>query len=98
MTAWIIAIIAGALIGYIGSLVMRTNNQQGAFANIIIGIVGAALGRWIFGDILHFGTAASAGSFSLMGLVWGVVGAVALIAVLKMFHVLGTDGRDSSNL
>lgn len=85
---WIIAIIAGALIGWIASLIMKTDAQQGALANIVIGIVGALLGRWIFGDLLGIGGAASAGALSLMGLLWGIVGAVILIAILKAFRVM----------
>ena len=45
---WIIAILVGALIGWLASLVMKTDAQQGAIANILVGIIGAALGRWIF--------------------------------------------------
>lgn len=91
MLAWIIAIVAGALIGYIASLFMKTDAQQGTLANIVIGIIGAALGRWIFGDVLGIGGAQAAGSFSWYGLLFGVLGAVVLIAVLKFFRVLGSD-------
>jgi len=86
---WIIAIIVGALIGWIASLLMHTDAQQGALANIIIGIVGAALGRWIFSDILGWGGAAAAGSFTVAGLIWGVLGAIILIAILKLLNVFG---------
>jgi len=91
MVAWIIAIVAGALCGYIASLLMHTDSQQGPLANIIIGILGAALGRWVFGDLLGIGSAASAGAFNLYGLLWGVLGAVVLIAILKFFNVMGSD-------
>lgn len=85
---WIVVLIVGALIGWIASLIMHTDAQQGALANIVIGIVGALLGRWLFADVLGFGSAAAAGGFSLMGLVWGVLGAVILIAILKAFRVM----------
>ena len=84
---WIIAIIVGALIGWIASMIMKTDAQQGALANIVIGIVGSVLGRWIFGTVLGIGSAAAAGSFNLSGLLFGVLGAVILIAILKMFKV-----------
>lgn len=85
---WIIAILVGALIGWLASLVMGTDARQGALANIVIGIVGSALGRWLFGDVLHIGGAVAAGSFSLLGLLWGVLGAVVLIFILRALRLL----------
>ena len=85
---WIAVILVGGLIGWLASLVMKTNGQQGAIANVLIGIFGAALGRWIFGDLLNIGGAQVAGAFSLIGLVWGVIGAAILIVILRSFRVL----------
>ncbi|MBF6593968.1 MAG: GlsB/YeaQ/YmgE family stress response membrane protein [Thermaceae bacterium] len=85
---WIVAILVGALIGWLTSLMMGTDARQGALANIIIGIVGSALGRWLFADVLHIGGAAAAGSFTLLGLLWGVLGAVVLIFLLRAIRVL----------
>lgn len=85
---WIVAILVGALIGWLASLVMGTDARQGALANIIIGIVGSALGRWLFADVLHIGGAVAAGSFTLLGLLWGVLGAVVLIFLLRAIRVL----------
>ncbi len=85
---WILAILMGALIGWIASIIMRTDEQQGAIANILIGIVGAALAQWLFGSILGIGSATAAGAVSLWGLVWGLVGAVILIGILRAVNVL----------
>jgi uncharacterized membrane protein YeaQ/YmgE (transglycosylase-associated protein family) len=85
---WIILIIVGALIGWIASKIMATDAQQGALANIGVGIVGALLGRWLFADVLGIGGAAAAGTLSLGGIIWGIVGAVILIAILKALKVL----------
>lgn len=85
---WIIAIIVGAIIGWLASIIMGTDWEQGAIANIAIGIVGSLLGKWIFADILGIGGAYSAGSFSLVGIFWGVVGAIVLILILKALRVL----------
>ncbi|GHF58211.1 putative membrane protein YeaQ/YmgE (transglycosylase-associated protein family) [Deinococcus metalli] len=49
--------LVGALAGWLASILMNTHPQQGALLNILIGIVGAMLGRWILGDLLHIGTA-----------------------------------------
>jgi uncharacterized membrane protein YeaQ/YmgE (transglycosylase-associated protein family) len=85
---WIIALLVGALIGWLASLIMKTDAQQGALMNIVIGIVGSLLGRWLFGDVLRLGGATAAGSFNLMGIIWGVLGAVILIGILKALKVL----------
>jgi uncharacterized membrane protein YeaQ/YmgE (transglycosylase-associated protein family) len=85
---WIVAILVGALIGWVASLVMKTDAQQGSLANIVIGIVGSLLGKWVFADLLGIGSAAEAGAFSFMGIVWGVLGAVILIAILKALKVV----------
>lgn len=85
--SWIIAILVGALIGWLASLFMKTETQQGAIANILVGIVGSVLGKWLFGDVLGIGGATAAGTFSLVGIFWGVIGAVILIAILRAFKV-----------
>lgn len=82
---WILIIITGALIGWLASLVMKTDSQMGTLANILVGIVGSLLGRWLFADVLGIGSAATAGTFTLLGVLWGVIGAVILIAILRLF-------------
>jgi uncharacterized membrane protein YeaQ/YmgE (transglycosylase-associated protein family) len=85
--SWIVAIIVGGIIGWIASLVMNTDSQQGILANILIGIVGSLLGSWIFGSLLGIGSATEAGSLSLWGIIWGIIGAVILIAILRALRV-----------
>jgi uncharacterized membrane protein YeaQ/YmgE (transglycosylase-associated protein family) len=85
---WIVAIIVGALIGWLASLVAKTDAQQGALANILIGIVGASLGRWLFSGVFNIGGATAAGSFSVLGILWGVLGALILIFLLRSVRVL----------
>lgn len=84
---WIITILVGALIGWIASIIMKTNAQMGAIANILVGIVGSLLGRWLFADVLGLGGATAAGGFSFLGLLWGIVGAVILIFILKALNI-----------
>lgn len=85
---WVIAIIVGGLVGWIASLILKTDEQQGIIANILIGIVGAFLARWIFGTLLGIGAAAAAGTLTLWGILWGILGAVVLIGLLKLIGVL----------
>jgi uncharacterized membrane protein YeaQ/YmgE (transglycosylase-associated protein family) len=84
---WLVAILVGAFIGWLASILMRTNASQGLLLDIVVGIVGAALGRGIFASLLGFDSAASAGAFSVAGVLWGVVGAVVLLAILKALNV-----------
>ncbi|ABF46545.1 Transglycosylase-associated protein [Deinococcus geothermalis DSM 11300] len=87
--SWIILILVGALCGWLASLIMKTDAQQGAVANILIGIVGALLAQWIFGGLLGIGGAYAAGNgFNFWSIIWGIVGSVILIAILKALRVL----------
>lgn len=85
----ILWIVFGALIGWLASIIMRTDEQQGPAANIGIGIVGALIGGAI-GRI--FGGSGTA-DFSLGSLVLGVIGAVILIFFLKLFTGNTTNRR-----
>ncbi len=76
----LIYIIFGGLVGWIASVLMDTDGQQGIILNIIVGIVGAMLGSWIF-SLLGIGggvTGFNIGSFAV-----ALVGAIVLIAALK---------------
>ena len=90
---WIVTLLVGAFIGWLASMLMRTNAQMGVFLDIIVGIIGAALGRWFFGNLLGFEGATAAGALSLGGILWGTLGAVLLVALLKAVGALGTTAR-----
>ena len=67
---------------------MKTDGQQGAVANILIGIVGSLLAQFLFGNLLHIGGNVAGSGFSFWSIIWGVVGSVVLIALLKAMRVL----------
>lgn len=77
--AWIIL---GALAGWIASIIMKTNAEQGAVANIIIGIIGALIGGFL---MRLFGVDGITG-FNLSTLLVSVLGAVVLIGILRAAH------------
>ena len=79
--AWIITVIVGAIVGLIASAIMRT--RQNYLMDIVTGIVGAFLARWVFGAVFGIGSAALAGTLTFAGIFWGVVGAVLLIAIVR---------------
>ena len=78
----ILWLLIGALIGWLASIVMRTDEQQGALLNIIVGIVGAAIGGLLFGA-----STINSGVFSLPALLVSFVGALVLLALVNVVRV-----------
>ena len=74
---WLVTIVVGGIVGWIGSMIMKTNAQMGIFANVIVGIVGASLGFWLAG-FLGLGANGPIASWIV-----AIVGAMLLIAILK---------------
>ncbi|HEX2811296.1 MAG TPA: GlsB/YeaQ/YmgE family stress response membrane protein [Sphingopyxis sp.] len=83
MGGLIIALIVGGVIGWLASIVMRTDAQQGIVLNIIVGVAGAFLGSFL-GNI--FGMGASLASFDTIGLLWAFVGALVLLAIVNLIR------------
>lgn len=77
----ILWIVFGALVGWVASMIMKTDAQQGALLNIIVGVVGAVLGGWLFS---LFGETGVTG-FNLYSFIVALVGAVVLIALVQAF-------------
>lgn len=75
----ILWIILGGIAGWIASIIMRTNNQQGPLLDIVVGIVGAVVGGWVMG-ILGYGGVTS---FNVYSLLVSILGAVILLAIVK---------------
>ncbi len=82
---FIIWLIVGGLIGWIASIIMKTNAQQGMFLNIVVGIVGAFLGGWFLAPLLGTGTINS-NDFSIAGLGVSLLGAILLLAIVNFFR------------
>ncbi|MBC7499861.1 MAG: GlsB/YeaQ/YmgE family stress response membrane protein [Herminiimonas sp.] len=82
---FLIWIVVGGVIGWLASMVMKTNAQQGLFLNIIVGIVGALLGGWLIAPLLGTGTI-NQNDFSLASLGVSFVGALLLLAVVNLFR------------
>ena len=82
---FIIWIVVGGLIGWVASMIMKTNEQQGMFLNIVVGIVGSMLGGWLISPLLGAGTI-NQSDFSLLGLVVSLIGAVILLAIVNLFR------------
>ncbi len=72
-------IVFGALVGWIASLIMKTNGQQNLLLDIVVGIVGAVLGGWIMTMLGQGGVE----GFNLYSFVVALIGAIVLIAIVK---------------
>ncbi len=81
--SFLVYIIFGGLVGWVASMLMGTDGQQGIVLNVVVGIVGAVLGSWIFGML---GMGGSVTGFNLGSFVVALIGAIVLIGLLKMFH------------
>lgn len=82
---FIIWLIVGGVLGWLASIVMKTDGQQGIFLNVIVGIVGALIAGFIVAPLLGTGTINS-NDFSVSGLVVSFIGAVVLLAIVNMFR------------
>lgn len=74
----------GALVGWLASLVMRTDAQQGLLLNIVVGIVGAFLGGLVFNFLGVGGATINSSNFSLGALLVSFIGAVILLAIVNL--------------
>lgn len=79
----IILLVVGGVLGWLASIVMRTDGQQGIFLNIVVGIVGALLAGFIITPLIG-GAPITSGSFDIMSLVASFLGAVVLLAIVNL--------------
>jgi len=80
----IIYLIAGAIVGYIASRIMKTNSQQGLILDIVVGIVGAFIAGWFLSPILGVGTINDAITLPTMLVTLG--GAIILLFIVNFFR------------
>ena len=88
MINFLIWIIAGALIGWLASIIMKTNDRQGLIADIIVGIVGAFVGGYFLSPLFNVSTI-NEGNFSIPALLVSLGGAIILLAISKLFRNIG---------
>jgi uncharacterized membrane protein YeaQ/YmgE (transglycosylase-associated protein family) len=73
----IVSLIVGGIVGWLASIIMKTDAQMGVIANGLVGVAGSALGFWLAGAL---GIAPAGG---IVRFVVGIVGAVVLIFILR---------------
>jgi len=81
----IIWLVVGGLIGWLASIIMKTNAQQGVLLNIVVGIAGAMIGGWLISPLVGAGTV-NQGDFSFGSLAVSLVGAIILLAIVKLIR------------
>ncbi|MEO5672859.1 MAG: GlsB/YeaQ/YmgE family stress response membrane protein [Ramlibacter sp.] len=81
---FILWLIVGGIVGWLASLIMKTDGQQGILLNVIVGIVGAFIGGWLISPMVGAGTIND--GFSIASLLVSLVGAVILLAIVNLFR------------
>jgi uncharacterized membrane protein YeaQ/YmgE (transglycosylase-associated protein family) len=79
----IVWLIVGGLIGWVASMLMRTNGQQGILLNVVVGVIGAVLGGWFLSPLFGVSTI-NQGNLSVPSLVVSLLGAVILLAIVNL--------------
>ncbi|MGE4243271.1 GlsB/YeaQ/YmgE family stress response membrane protein [Ramlibacter sp.] len=81
---FLIWLIVGGIVGWLASLVMRTDGQQGMLLNVVVGIVGAFLGGLIISPLVGVGTIND--GISIGSIVVSLIGAIILLAIVNLFR------------
>ncbi len=82
---FIIWLIVGGVIGWLASMLMKTNGQQGMFLNVVVGIVGAMLGGWFISPLVGVATI-NQNNFSIAAMLVSFIGAAVLLAIVNLFR------------
>ncbi len=85
MVNFIVWLVVGGVIGWIASMIMRTDAQQGVILNVVVGIVGAALGGWLISPLVGV-PSINQDSFSIGAMLVSLVGAIVLLAIVNLFR------------
>lgn len=80
----IVWLVVGGLVGWIASMIMGTDAQQGIILNIVVGIIGALIGGWLIGPLLGAGSIND--GISIMSFIVSLIGAIILLAILRLFQ------------
>ena len=82
---FIVWLVVGGLIGWVASMVMKTDAQQGVILNIVVGIVGAFLGGWLISPLVGV-PSINQNAFSVGAMAVSLVGAIILLAIVNLMR------------
>ncbi len=74
----IIWLIVGGIVGWLASIIMRRDGQQGIILNVVVGIIGAFIAGWIFGGGINQ-------AITVMTFLYSLLGAVVLLLIVNLF-------------
>lgn len=78
---WIVTIIVGGIVGWLASMLMKTDKQMGILANVVVGIVGSSIGFWL-SAVLGFAAYGPIAQWAV-----SVAGAALLILLLQKLGI-----------
>jgi len=78
-------LVVGGLTGWVASLIMRSNAQQGVLFDVVVGIIGATLGGWFLSPLVSIATI-NQSNFSTLGLLVSLLGAVILLWIANLLR------------
>jgi uncharacterized membrane protein YeaQ/YmgE (transglycosylase-associated protein family) len=81
----IIMLIVGGILGWLASMVMKTDGQQGLFLNVVVGVVGALLAGYLITPFLG-GAPITSGAFDIKSLFVSFLGAVVLLGIVNLIR------------
>jgi uncharacterized membrane protein YeaQ/YmgE (transglycosylase-associated protein family) len=81
----IIMLIVGGVLGWLASMVMKTDGQQGLFLNVVVGVVGALLAGYLLTPFLG-GAPITTGAFDIKSLFVSFLGAVVLLGIVNLIR------------
>lgn len=81
----IVLLVVGGLIGWVASMIMRTDAQQGILLNIVVGVVGALLAGFLLTPLIG-GAPITSGVISVQSVLISLLGAIVLLAIVNMFR------------
>jgi uncharacterized membrane protein YeaQ/YmgE (transglycosylase-associated protein family) len=84
MINFIVWLIVGGIVGWIASMIMRTDAQQGVILNVVVGIVGAAVAGWLISPLV--GVASINTGFSIGSFIVSLLGAIVLLGIVNLFR------------
>jgi uncharacterized membrane protein YeaQ/YmgE (transglycosylase-associated protein family) len=79
----IIMLIVGGILGWLASIIMRTDGQQGMLLNVVVGVVGAVLAGYLLTPFLG-GSPITSGAFDIKSLLVSLLGAVVLLGIVNL--------------
>jgi uncharacterized membrane protein YeaQ/YmgE (transglycosylase-associated protein family) len=82
---FILWLIIGGILGWIASIIMHTNAQQGIFLNIVVGIIGVMVAGFLLTPLFGIGTI-NQNNLSLPALFVSLLGSIILLAIVNFFR------------